>query len=395
MSVDHPPERRRSRPALIAGLVVGAVVGGIGAYLLLGGGSASYAGTFTATGSMTTPRLGATATLLADGRVLIAGGASIDAGGTSRTFLSSAELYDPQSGTFSGTGSMTTTRADALATLLPDGRVLIAGGTSDEDPSFPALSSAELYDPSSATFSATGSMTTPREYATATLLPDGRVLIAGGTSFQAGGSSRELSSAELFDPQRGTFSATGSMTLGRSAAVATLLLDGRVLVAGGSIVLSADTGDATASAELFDPQSATFSATGSMTRGRAAPAATLLRDGSVLIAGGWNSDAISGLSSAERFDPRSGTFARTGSMTTAGRSPTAGLLSDGRVLIVQSDGSGFVELYDPREGTFTATGAMTTPRWVPTATLLADGRVLIAGGQDSPYTVLSSAELFH
>lgn len=204
----------------------------------LSAASVPSSGTFTLTGSMATARAKNTATLLRDGRVLIAGGAKGSGD------LASAELYDPASGTFSRTGSMAAARDDQTATLLTDGRVLIAGGNNGSGD----LASAELYDPTSRTFSPTGSMDTVRELDTATLLPDGRVLIAGGAAIANGGAYETLTSAELYDPSTGRFGLTGSLTTPRWTATATLLPDGRVLIAGGgndSIVV--------ASADLYQP----------------------------------------------------------------------------------------------------------------------------------------------
>ena len=276
---------------------------------------------------------------------------------------------------FSETGSMATAREFHTATLLSDGRVLIAGGqnlTADMCGA-PILASAELYDPATGTFSPTGPMASARESHTETLLTDGRVLIAGGV--KGGLWTDLLASAELYDPSIGTFKPTGSMTTARELHTATLLSDGRVLIAGGK----SDRG--LASAELYDPRTGTFSPTGSMTVARAGHTATLLSDGRVLIAGGWS--GASYLASAELYDPATGTFSPTGSMTTARFDHTATLLSDGRVLLAGGQHGLFasVELYDPATGTFSAAGSMTTAREYNSATLLSDGRVLIAGGR--------------
>jgi serine/threonine protein kinase len=332
-------------------------------------------GTFSLTGSMATARTGHTATLLSDGRVLIAGGVGSE-------YLASAELYDPASGTFSPTGSMAVTCYDHTATLLRDGRVLIAGGDDDSG----RFASAELYDPAAGTFTPTGSMATAREGHKATLLPDGRVLIAGGV----GSDGSALASAELYDPDTGTFSATGSMATAREGHTATLLPDGRVLIAGGG-----GASGALASAELYDPATGTFTPTGSMATHRAQFTATLLSDGRVLIAGGFDRSA---LASAELYDPDTGTFSPTGSMATTRVEHTATLLSDGRVLIAGGwNGPGAAlasaEVYDPASGTFSPTGSLTTHRAQFTATLLSDGRVLIAGGIGNSAN-LASAELY-
>ena len=179
----------------------------------------ALSGTFSPTGSMTSPRLGQTATLLPSGKVLIAGGRT----GDSTDSLASAELYDPASGTFRPTGSMSSTRAWHTATLLTNGEVLIAGGTTGLVLPGAPLASAELYDPATGKFSPTGSMATARTAQTETRLKDGRVLIAAGCSDQ----NRPVSSVELFDPGSGSFSSTGALSTIRSGASATLLADGK------------------------------------------------------------------------------------------------------------------------------------------------------------------------
>jgi len=321
-------------------------------------------GTFSPTGSMATARDGHTATLLLDGRVLIAGGADAEPGKCNYDPLATAELYDPATGTFIPTGSMTATRIRHTATLLSDGRVFIAGGDGS------GKASAELYDPATGTFSPAGRMTPDRSSHTATLLSDGRVLMAGGTDWY------NPTQTELYDPRTGTFTRTGEMTTDRGWSytrlfTTTLLTDGRVLIAGGHNVTSA---------EVYDPRTGKFNLTGPMTAPRQGHAAALLPDGRVLLAGG--SDNIYHLATAELYDPRTGTFIPTGSMTVTRFVPDATLLHDGRVLVTGGQGGvfGSAELYDPTTGTFTATGSMATARDHNTATLLADGRVLVAGG---------------
>jgi sarcosine oxidase gamma subunit len=334
---------------------------------------------------MTTVRCGATATLLSDGRVLVVGGTD----GSKE--LASAELYDPKTGTFSATGSMATARYGPTATLLSNGSVLVAGGQGED---VQPLASAELYDPKTGTFSPTGSMTAHRSGPTATFLSDGSVLIAGGQGGDAGGDV--VASAEVYDPTTGKFTATGAMASARSDHTATALSDGRVLIAGG-----ANGSGVLASAELYDPKTGKFCPTGAMTAARDGPTATLLSDGRVLVAGG-ETDVMSPqerLASAELYDPKTGTFSPTGSMATARELHTATALSDGRVLIAGGwDGSSTLasaELYDPKTGTFSPTASMATARDTHTATVLSDGRVLIAGGEVlGTSTFLASAELY-
>jgi hypothetical protein len=330
---------------------------------------------------MTTGRLFHTATLLPSGNVLVAGGATTV--GLSSAELATAELYNPATGIWSSGGNMSTARDLPTATLLPDGEVLVAGGFNRING---VLASAELYNPAAGTWSSTRSMSAPRWENIATLLPNGEVLVAGG-----GNSTGGLSSAELYNPAIGTWGSTGSMSTVRDFPTATLLPNGEVLVAGGI-----NSTGYLASAELYNPATGSWSSTGSMGTARAFDTATLLPDGEVLVAAGQN-PALPGvlLASAELYNPATGTWSSTGSMRTARSHHTATLLPDGEVLVAGGQvGGASAELYNPATGAWTDTGSMSTARSDHTATRLPDGEVLVAGGQLSGVGALASAELY-
>jgi len=360
--------------ALLLAALVGAIAVGSGLFRQPNP-SPKQDSPWATTGSMMAPRYLHTATLLQDGKVLVAGGAD------GRAVLGSAELYDPRTGAWTATRNMSTLRWHHTATLLRDGRVLVAGGATGESD---VLASAELYDPSTGSWTASGSMITPRLYHTATLLTDGRVLVAGGVSVRGGFS---IASAELYDPRTASWTTTGSMTTARQSHTATLLSDGKVLVAGGFGL---------ASAELYDPRSGTWTPTKSMTTPRQFHTATLLPSGEVLVAGGDSS------ASAELYEPSTRSWTATGRMAAVRAGHTATLLPGGEVLIAGGVGSDEVasltsaELYDPSTRSWTTVVRMTTPRNSQTATLLTDGKVLLAGGESFGRTVrfLASAELY-
>jgi len=270
---------------------------------------------------------GHTATLLPNRKVLLAGGfvnSVWDYSGISGSY-NGATLYDSATGVFSGTGNMTANRGDHTATLLANDKVLIAGGA-DQDPNGTGLASAELYDPSTGTFTQTGNMDVGRFLHTATLLQNGRVLIVGGALTSA---SEPVATAEIYDPATGIFTMTGAMAIAREQHTASLLTDGRVLVVGGTT--STGTGDLqpTATAEVYDPSTGSFSVTGSMAEARTLHTATLLPSGKVLVAGGGDEN-----STAEVYDPATGSFGITGGMAIGRSGHTATLLSNGSVLVV-------------------------------------------------------------
>jgi hypothetical protein len=302
----------------------------------------SSSGTWTATGSLNTAREFHTATVLPNGKVLVAGGGTW---GGPTVYVSSTELYDPVAGTWATANSMNDARGAHTATLLPNGKVLVAGGIWDVDnPYFTAYTqfTAELYDPVSGTWMLTNSMTTARCSHTATLLPSGKVLVAGGVNYN-GTTINNLSSAELFDPAAGTWTATTAMTTARSFHTATLLTNGLVLVAGGAGGPSGNTN--LSSAELYDPVAGTWTATTAMTFARSGHTATLLPNGKGLIAGGSGA-------SAELYDPATGTWDVVTPMNNARSSHTATLLLNGEVLVAGGDSVGTsAEIFDPPTGT--------------------------------------------
>ena len=329
-----------------------------------------------------------TATVLTDGRVLIAGGLS------GSMALASALLIDPVSGAVRATGSLQHARGRHTATLLKDGRVLIAGGFAVSGTTTTPMASAELYDPASGQFTTVGDMTSARSYHAAALLPDGRVLICGGAGVvRETGVTPILNTAEVFDPATRGFTVAGNMMVTRSGHTATTLDTGQVLV------ISIGT------AELYDPTTNRFTKTGHPIQARASHTSTLLRDGQVLLAGGIAANVS--LAVAERYDPRTGSFQATGSLATPRHTHTAALMPDGRVLVAggyvmtksppgdarpfTTAPTGTAEIYDPAVGTFSGTASLAEARGAHAAVATANG-VWITGGAGT--IALSSSEVF-
>lgn len=356
------------------------------ATLLLSSPLAGVSAEFVPTAPMHTSRTADTATLLHNGKVLVAGGSVVQY----FDYTPSAELYDPGTGSWQDTGSLNIGRLNHTATLLRDGKVLVAGG----DSSTPDLNSAELYNPGTQAWSFTGSLNQGRELHSATLLPNGKVLVAGGYNYG------NLTSAELYDPRHESWTTTGSLNIPRFGHTATLLLNGKVLVAGGGWFYGYNVA-ALNSAELYDPVTGEWTQTGSMTNPRWQHTAALLPNGEVLVAGGRDLSSTNLVGySAELYNPATGQWTPTGSMTDARYLHTATLLKNGQVLVAggfdeTSDAPlASAELYDPISKTWTTTATMNEPHGWPSATLLKNDQVLIAGGFGTNGIILRSAELY-
>ena len=281
-------------------------------------------GLWTITAGLKQPRTNHTATLLSSGLVLVVGG-EVASGGRFHA-IGTAELYDPVARNWSSTGSLVAQRAYHTATLLQDGKVLVTGGCCGASG---ALASAELYDPATGAWSGTGNLVTGRYWHTATRLRNGNVLVAGGL-LNAAPTMGQYQSAELYDPVSGAWMATGELNHDHSQHTATLLPDGRVLVASGDNPYD-DYGGAPGTAEVYDPMTATWSDTGSLRVIRNGHTATLLPGGKVLVAGGVYFSSVNG---AELYDPVSGTWTPSdGLHIPRFFGHTATLLVDGKVLV--------------------------------------------------------------
>ena len=382
--------------------------------LALGAGS-SYSGAFANISSMKTARTNSTATLLATGRVLLAGGL-----GNGGVAINKAEFFNPEArafGHFSSSGNMIKARAYHAATILMNGTVLVTGGIDNNN--IP-LASCEIYDPSTKTFTATGSMTTPRWMHSATLLASGKVLIAGGTNVAPAASSAiegnaPLDSAELYDPVTGTFTALKvTLVQPRYDHTATLLQNGKLLLVGGQ----GRFGQKLPDAELYDPVAASFAATtGNMLvdpavdTGRWLFAAIMLRDGSLFVDGG-DAGFIAGtpnyLASGQTYNPVTDTFTDlAGQMTYARAHHAVAMRVDGNILVAGGIGADVsnpdaippadflnsAEIFNASTLGFSLTGNLNSARANHTVTALANGKILISGGNQGG-VYLKSAELY-
>jgi serpin B len=339
---------------------------------------------WVAAGALLAGRASTHAVVLNDGRVLVVGNDNICTPGGPWAESADAELFDPASGTWNVTGSLNAPRDGFVAITLFDGRVLVTGGMTGSEQGLLAFSSTKVYDPQGGTWSASGLLSVARYRPAGALLHDGTVLVAGGT-YMDGSVSRDLASAELYDPESGGWTRTGNLQSARTGASAVTLADGRVLVVGGS---GGPDGALLATAEIYDPATGTWTATGSLLRPREALGLTALPDGGALVVGGTTGTGTP-IADAEHMDPRSLTWSSAGAMGEAALNPTVVLLGDGRVLVAggmsganpdsESKATAEAALYDPAAG-WSATAPLPEPRERAAAVTLPDGSILLVGG---------------
>ena len=324
-------------------------------------------------------RWGTASLVMRDGRVMVIGGAT---GSSSNDATASVMIFDPGSGHWTQATDMLQARAYPMAVELADGSILVAGGSRNGQP----LDTAERYNPDNGTWISAGRLNLPRTQGTLTLLPDGRVLAAGG-GIEAAPGWISTASTEIFDPRTNTWSIGAPMSVARAIQTATLLKDGEVLVTGGATTYHGETGRVTASAEIFDPRSGKWREVAPMPKPLYVHSAALMPDGRVLVAGGWratsNSDPSHG--NVQIYDPTSDTWTTTGSLVTPRAQYSLEALPDGRFLAIGGVDPAYhtlasTEIYDPASGAWQTSGKLAVATMWPAVGVLSDGRVFVAGG---------------
>ena len=348
----------------------------------------------TTQASLNTSRYLHSATILETGQILIAGGINCPSAG-SCTYLNSAEIYDPSSSTFTNTTGQLAQARSAPSVLLNNGNVLVSGGYfCDSSGNCSSQISAEIYNPSTSTFSGAGNMTVARDGQTMTLLGDGTVLIAGGETCTSATSCTALSSAEIYDPVAGTFSATqNGMSAARYGASAVALGSGSVLIVGGF-----DGANLPAAAEIYDPTQPGFALNRpNLNTPRYYATATLLNSGKVLVSGGSTCGSPGcPTNAAEIYDPAASAFSTvTNGMNVPRFDHTATLLTNGQVVVAggysacssSCTSEASTETFDPVAGVFNLGQAVATPLAGQTSTLVANGNALFVGGINAGITL--------
>lgn len=354
---------------------------------------------WTATGGPLAKQDYHSATLLPSGKVLIAGGVLSDTAVATTT----VQLFNPATNSFAFTGSLNQARAYQQATLLPDGRVLVEGGSNrghqdtSNSPPFVALSSAEIYNPASGTWTNAPNMASQRVGHTATLLANGKVLVVGGTVNR----TQYLKTAELYDPITNSWSPTGSLSEGRISHTATRLNNGKILAVGGT-----STQESPNSVEIYDPATGIWSLGAPLHFSQHNHGATLLNDGRVLITDGFIAASYLGRNQTEIYDPVTNSWSLVDSNYAERYFLTPYnivTLNDGKVFTAGGSGNFdfYPEIFDISQNNWRDTGYMIANRYRHTSTLLPDGKVLVAGGKafttvfTSTTTVTSSAEIYN
>ena len=347
----------------------------------------AHAAIWLPTANMNLSRSRHTATLLPNGKVLVTGG--ITGTLTAPAITGTSELYEPGSGTWVFTGSLSIPRSRHTATLLPNGSVLVAGGRA-----FTGLATdaAELYNPTTGGWTLIGRMHIPRDSHTATLLADGRVLVTGGLSLGDGRDNPIEKTAEIYDYRTGVWSFADHMAIARFGHTSTLLADSTVLIAGGAGPRT--DGVYTRSAEIYDPAKNNWRPIAPMSSERGTHIAELLPDGSVLAAGGLTlpADDPNRTNAAERWVPWLSRWLAANAMSIP-RAAFGGVhLSDGRCL-VSGGRTSTAEIYDVASGTWSPTASMAEARTFHRLVLLPGGTVLAVGGENASGSIIT-AELF-
>src|SRR5579875_752657 len=374
---------KRSPVCVVAAAVaaVGTAAGFLVVGLAPGPASAQVAGGFVATGSLAAAESHATATLLPNGEVLLAGGQ-----GPTGAPSAVAELYNPSDGTWSTTGPMLVPVTDATATLVTVGgaqEVLVAGGLTGSAGALSATQFSQLYNPSTGQWSLTGSLQEATFDASAALTASGEVLYVGGlTSTSA--TATAMQTAELYDPATGSWTLTSSLPVGVAGAQVDALTGGQVLVAGGE---TGPSGTVVDNAEVYSPSSSSWSQVAPMPVGVAYGATANLPNGAVLVAGGETTPSGTLTPATQIFNPSTSSWQTANGLPASSYGATASLLGSGQVLYAggltgpTGAPSAVAELYNPSNGTWSTTGPMLVPVGFATATALGNGDVLLAGGQ--------------
>jgi N-acetylneuraminic acid mutarotase len=329
------------------------------------------------------------AVLLDDGTVLVAGGA--DRAGAA---IDKSAVYDPRAKVWQPVGALHTPRQLHTITRLADRTVLVTGGLSGSSVAGPGLVSAELYDPTTHTWHATGSLAGARWGHSAALLPDGSVLVAGGSTVRSGRTTTALRSVERYDPAAGRWSPAATMTDARTGHTAVALAGGIVLVCCGVAPVGTAEDPALAFCELYDPVADRWRPTGSLLRGRRHHQATRVSDSTVLVTGGTAPGSPGAgpydpysQRSAERYDLTTGTWTAAGDMPSGRAFHRAVRVGTGEMLVVGGAASELNEagyrsavIHHDATPAWTPAAGLATGRWAFAAAALADGRVLVAGG---------------